>query len=293
MQGHVVRFAVGIGAAAALIIPATVAASGAPAQLYNSSVSPAAVGNLPSVGGEAYSFSELGNEVNLVGDHLGKVTVLMSSWGCQTGSWNGDNCGTVGNAKFNEPITFNIYAPPALGSNVPGALIVSRTQTFAIPYRPSANFAHCTGAQAGKWWDAALSQCFNGKLVAITFLFPAMTLHSTDVVFGIAYNTTHYGYAPIGESAACYGTSGGCGYDSLNIALTQDDGTGYGGNVSTGSDRYPGTVYQNAAYNGDYCDNGTAGLNTFRIDSPAPTASCWSIGTAGTAPYYIPAVDIH
>jgi hypothetical protein len=63
--------------------------------------------------------------------------------------------------------------------------------------------------------------------------------------------------------------------------------------VSTGSDRYPGTVYQNAAYNGDYCDNGTAGLNTFRIDSPAPTASCWSIGTAGTAPYYIPAVDIH
>jgi hypothetical protein len=46
-----------------------------------------------------------------------------------------------------------------------------------------------------------------------------MTLHSTDVVFRIAYNTTHFGYAPIGESASCYGTSGGCGFDSLNVAL--------------------------------------------------------------------------
>lgn len=112
------------------------------------------------------------------------------------------------------------------------------------------------------------------------------------MVFGIAYNTTHYGYAPIGEGAPCFGTSGGCGYNSLNIALSQDDNSGFGGNVTTGSDRYPGTVYQNASFGGDYCDGGTAGTGTFRIDLPAPTASCWAVNNDASAPYYIPAVDI-
>ena len=293
MHTSLIKLAIGVSTAGALLVPAmTVSAAGAPAQIYNSSLNIAATGNVASVGGEAYSFSEFGNEVELAGNHLGKVVVNLSSWGCQTGSWNNDNCGTVPGAKFNEPITFNIYASPPRGSNTPGALIATRTQTFAIPYRPSANFAHCTGAQAGEWWDSTLSSCFNGKLVAVTFNFPAMTLHNTDVVFGIAYNTTHYGYAPIGEGAPCFGTSGGCGYNSLNIALSQDDNSGFGGNVTTGSDRYPGTVYQNASFGGDYCDGGTAGTGTFRIDSPAPTASCWAVNNDASAPYYIPAVDI-
>ena len=114
MHRHVVRFAVGIGAAAAMIIPATsVAASGTPAQLDNSSLTVASVGNLPSVGAEAYSFSEFGNEVNLVGNHLGSVTVMLSSWGCQTGSWTAHNCGTTSGATFAEPVTCNLYAPRA------------------------------------------------------------------------------------------------------------------------------------------------------------------------------------
>jgi hypothetical protein len=300
MHRHLLRLAIGAGAVAALAVPATTLAAGSSkaaaaatssAQLYNSTVTVASVGSLPSVGAEAYSFNEFGNEVNLVGNHLGNVVVTLSSWGCQTGTWNGDNCGTLANATFAVPITFNIYAPPALGSNVPGAVIATRTQSFNIPYRPSANFAHCSGASAGEWWDAALHSCFNGKAVDVTFNFSGTVVHSTDVVFGIAYNTTHYGYSPMGESASCFGTSGGCGYDSLNIALTQDDGTGYGGNVTTGSDRYPGTVYQNAAFGADYCDGGTAGVNTFRIDSPG-AASCWGVNSPSTAPFYIPAVDI-
>jgi hypothetical protein len=39
------------------------------------------------------------------------------------------------------------------------------------------------------------------------------------VVYGIAYNTSHYGPNPIGEADACYTSSGGCPYDSLNIGL--------------------------------------------------------------------------
>lgn len=159
MHTSLIKLAIGVSTAGALLVPAmTVSAAGAPAQIYNSSLNIAATGNVASVGGEAYSFSEFGNEVELAGNHLGKVVVDLSSWGCQTGSWNNDNCGTVPGAKFNEPITFNIYASPPRGSNTPGALIATRTQTFAIPYRPSANFAHCTGAQAGEWWglDAEL-----------------------------------------------------------------------------------------------------------------------------------------
>jgi hypothetical protein len=291
MRKQVIRVAVGISAAVALIVPATTVSAAPAPQLYNSTVPVASVGNLPSVGAEAYSFNEFGNEVNLVGNHLTTVTVTLSSWGCQNGSWFAHNCGTINGSTFAEPITFNIYAPPPLGSNVPGALIATRTSTFNIPYRPSANFAHCTGSDAGKWWDGPTLGCLNGRAFNVTWAFN-MNLHSTDVVFGITYNTTHYGYAPIGEGAACYTSSGGCPYDSLNIALTQDDGTGYGGNVSTGSDRYPGTVYQNALA-ADYCDGGAAGSGTFRIDSPAPTASCWGVNSPyNAAPFYIPAVDL-
>jgi hypothetical protein len=267
----------------AVAIPATpVAASGPP--LYNSTVALGSVGNLPSVGGEAYSFAEFGNEVTLTSTKLGKVVVTMSTWGCQTGHWYSGDCGTTPGAKFSEPITFNIYNPPALGSDVPGSLIATRTATFSIPYRPSANYTHCTGADSGKWWFKATGACLNGKLVNITFNF-GLTLHTTDIVFGIAYNTTHYGYSPIGESAPCFTSSGGCGYDSLNIALSQDPT-----NVTAGSDRYPGTVYQNAAFGSDYCDGGTAGTGVFRLDSPG-VPPCWGVNPPyNSAPFYIPAV---
>ncbi len=267
---------------AALVVPATtVSAFGPP--LYKSTVSLSAVGNLPSVGGEAYSFAEFGNEVNLTGTKLGSVVVTMSTWGCQTGHWFSHDCGSLPGSSFSESITFNIYNPPNFGSAVPGSLIATRTGTFTIPYRPSANFTHCNGSNAGKWWDKKIATCLNGKALNITFSF-GITLPTTDVVFGIAYNTTHYGYSPIGESAPCFTSSGGCGYDSLNIALSQDPT-----NVTAGSDRYPGTVYQNGAFASDYCDTGAAGTNLFRLDSPS--ATCWGVNSPFTnPPFYIPAV---
>ncbi len=287
MNRQLTRIAVAVSVLAALVVPATTAAASGP-PLYNSTVSLGSVGNLPSVGGEAYSFAEFGNEVVLTSTHLGKVVVTMSSWGCQTGHWNTNDCGTTPGASFTEPITFNIYNGSGATYPKPGALIATRTATFAIPYRPSANFTHCSGSNAGRWWDKALKACLNGKALNVTFNF-GVTLPTKDVVFGITYNTTHYGYAPIGESAPCFTSSGGCGYDSLNIGLTQDNGTGVGGNVTAGSDRYPGTVFQNASYNGDYCDNGAAGINVFRLDSPS-VPSCWGVNTPSAAPYYIPAV---
>ncbi len=281
MYRRLLPIAAGVATLIALVLPVTTAEA-ATGPLYNSAVTPSAVGNIPSVGAEAYAFNEFGNQVTLTGTHLSKVTVTMSSWGCQTGHWNTGDCHSASGSKFAETITFNIYNAPAPNSDVPGSLIASVTKPFNIPYRPSASYAHCFNSQAGEWWDSTLHSCFNGKAVNISFAFNT-NLPSTNIVFGIAYNTTHYGYNPIGEGASCYGSSGGCGYDSLNIGLSQDPT-----DLTAGSDPNPGTVWQYSSQGSEYCDGGAAGTSVFRLDSPS--SACWSVNSDNNPPYYIPAV---
>ena len=243
--------------------------------IYKSTTTPLP-GNLPSEGAEAYSFNELGDEVTFANGSarvLRSVTVTMSSWACQQGSWFNADCVSAAGSKFSVPITLNLYdassTAPSSSPVLAGTPIASMTQTFRIPYRPSTNSAKCTG---GEWFKKG-SGCFNGEAANITFNFSAQDIHlPSTIVFGIAYNTTHYGYSPIGESAPCYTASGGCPYDSLNIAL--------GPKVRVGSKPYPDTLFQNADYQSDYCD-GTPTVNVFNLDSP--TYACW----AG----YVPAVQ--
>jgi hypothetical protein len=258
----------------------TTAAAPKPAIIYNSVVT--GVGNLPSVGAEAYSFSEFGNSVTFGGKtrRLTKAVVSMSSWGCGSGDWHDNNCVTKQGAGFSEPITLNIYGPSTDGLH-PGALITSVTRTFFIPYRPSAS-PQC--GTTGEWYDSVHKKCNNGKLVNLTFNLGGKV--PNNVVYGIAYNTTHHGYNPIGESAPCFTSSGGCGYDSLNIALSQDPI-----NVHIGYDTNPGKVWQNSSQASEYCDNGAAGTDVFRLDSP--TSTCWGVDNNApyNAPYYVPAVQ--
>ena len=291
---------VAVAAVAAVgAFPATVFASGS-AILY-SSLTPTVGSNLlPSEGPEAYSFNELGNQITLTRSaQIASVVITLSSWGCgQSGGWSTDNCVTTPGTKFTEPITLNIYNAPATdpqtqadtpGNGLPGSKILSVTKTFSIPYRPSANNAKCRGTSpyfgAGAFYDSALGQCFPGLATNITFNLAS--LHITlpqNIVFGIAYNTTHYGYSPYGEGKVCYTTSQGCPYDSLNIALSNDPT-----NLNEGSDPYTGGMYQNALAS-DYCDHGNAGSGTFRFDSPS-TPSCWVETNYGTTGYYIPAIQ--
>ncbi len=199
-------------------------------------------------------------------------------------SWTNDTCSTKKGATFTEPITLNIYNPPTGTSPLPGSLIASITQTFSISYRPSADDKNCTGSDLGKWYDKPSKTCFNGLATNISFdIDPHVTLPDS-VVFGIAYNTTHHGYNPIGQSAACYTGPGGCGYDSLNVGLSEDPT-----DLSAGSDPNPGTVFWNTSTPSNYCDSGAAGVGMFRLDSP--TSACWSEGAPGTLPALIPAVQ--
>ena len=42
----------------------------------------------------------------------------------------------------------------------------------------------------------------------ITFSLSSLHVHlPQNIVFGIAFNTTHYGYAPYGESTTCFTAS--------------------------------------------------------------------------------------
>jgi hypothetical protein len=240
-----------------LVSPASAAPSGA-AAVFNS-IPKTLPGNVPSVGFEATSASEFGDYARFAGNKrkLQKVTVVVSSWGCESGTWTGGNCLTSAGATFSVPITLNIYENLGNGSfDTPP--LATKTQTFAIPYRPSAN-VNCTGGR----WLASNGTCYNGLAKTITFTFAGEVLPAS-VVYGIAYNTTHYGYVPIGESAPCFTQDGGCGYDSLNVSAASTT-------PRLGVDDDLNGIFQNSSWSGAYCDLGASGTGTFRLDT-----SCWT-----------------
>jgi hypothetical protein len=258
--------------------------------IYDSIIDPNP-GNVPSVSFEATGTQELGNQVALSGSArvLDAVTVQMSSWACQSGGWNGtpSACSTTPGATFAVPITFNIYGvgpASAHGPSTAGSLLATDTQTFTIPYRPSADPTDCPSTPT-EWYDAGLAKCFNGYFTDIRFDFGHVTLPD-NVIYGITYNTNTSGFQPIGTSGP---------YDSLNVALSQEPSS-----PSAGTDTYQGTVYtaiHDGGYQTNYCDAGAAGISVFRIDEPAnyptgngTTSGCWSV-SGNTAPWYIPAVQ--
>ena len=183
------------------------------------------------------------------------VSVLMSSWGCEDGG--GTTCVTTPGATFSHPITLNVYTRGV--GDAAGALIATQTKTFAIPYRPSAE-PLCSGGSA--WSPDGGVTCFNGFATKITFDALSVPIPD-DVVVTVAYNTTHHGYAPIGESAPCYTESGGCGYDSLNVGLR--------GAVTLGAQPRPSTRTSTARGRGAYCDAGVGGSGALRLDT-----GCWA-----------------
>jgi hypothetical protein len=248
-----------VAALAAAVIAFPAAAAG-PTVVYDNTPHPLP-GNLVSWAFEATGASEFGDRVGLAAGgprRAATVTVVMSSWGCQAGYWYSGDCVTAPGATFTHPITLNVYSVGA--GSAPGALLGTVTQTFAIPYRPSADPVSCTG---GRWLDASSSTCFNGKAAAITFDLASLSLTLPDeVIVGVAYNTTHFGYTPIGDAAPCSSGPGGCPYDSLNVAVADPAAT-----LSAGTNPAPDDAYQDTAYSS--CANGA--IHPFGLD-----AGCWT-----------------
>jgi predicted ribosomally synthesized peptide with SipW-like signal peptide len=175
----------------------------------------------------AQSQSQFGTQVGFAGSarKIQTVTVAMSDWACQTGSWNDGTCLTTSGATFPVAITFNVYAVGT--GNAVGGSVATKTQTFAIPYRPSADVS-CpkTGSQTavGAAFRDPAGHCQNGSVSEITFTFAGETVPNS-AIFGIAY-------APTGDAG------------SLNVMLYPSDAdTPIAAQPAVGSFPLPSEIY--------------------------------------------------
>ena len=199
-----------------MAILALSAATAGASTIYNNLPKPKP-GNVVSVGFEATSLSEFDGQVEFAGTARKDpaVTVMMSSWGCQEGSWNSNSCNTVGGATFSQPLTLNVYQVEA--NNEPGAQVASVTQTFNIPLRPSAG-KKCTGTHAGEGSHGG--ECLNGMATQVTFNLTGVTLPSKAII-SVAFNTSNYGAAPLGPQPCAAFNPSRCVYDALNVGTTE------------------------------------------------------------------------
>jgi hypothetical protein len=155
----------------------------------------------------ASGINEFGDLVTLApgARELTTVSVLMSTQACETGT--GTTCVTTADATFDHPLTMTLYnMAGTLAAPTVGSTIATVTDTFTIPFRPSADLTNCTGADAGKWFDGTM--CVTGLAVVVDFVFPPGTTLPDTLIWGIAYNTGSGGYSPIGTPGP---------YDSLNV----------------------------------------------------------------------------
>ena len=257
---------------ALLILGAAVTTASAQNQVVYNSIPKTLAGNVGSEGPEAYAFAELGDGLNLAATSgtLNQVTVVMSSWGCQTGNWYSGNCVTAPGTTFAQTITVNVYAVSTAGVPAPSTLLATATDTFNIPYRPSSTPGLC-GGDTSRYYSSKDKTCYHG--VATEIHFELANQHAdipanSKVILTVAYNTSHYGPSPVGESPACYSTSAGCPYDSLNIGTDGDGPAGLLGGVGSVLDT--NSIFVNYTSSANACSGNTV-TGALAIDY-----GCWT-----------------
>jgi hypothetical protein len=260
--------------------PATVAGAAGPATtIYDSTTGSTPSSYIYSVGFDATQTSAIGNEISFgAGSRtLNNVAVTMVSWACQTGAWYNADCASAAGSTYDVPLTLTLYA--AGPGDTVGASIYTTTQTLAIPYRPSVDNTHCAafpdpagGAVGGDFWDG--TYCEAGLAANVTFTVPDITVPGT-LIYGVSYATTSSGATPytVGGNP-CTSTEAGCFYDALNVGLSSDPD-----NMSTGTNTVANSIFQQSASGGSYCDGGTGGTGTFRLDS-----GCWQAQNPNSQP---------
>jgi hypothetical protein len=251
------------------VLVLSASASAAKTVVYNNIVEPLP-GNFASIGFAANSAAEYGGQVELAGTarKSPKITVAMSSWGCQEGSWTkGETCRTPKpKKKFAWPLTLNIYSVGAGGAV--GTKLASVTKTFKMPYRPSTSFECTEAGDKGAWFDAsapgseAIEKCFHGLAFTVSFHPTVSAPLPTNVIVSVAYNTSNFGEHPV--TGTCQSTAAGCYYDSLNVAVIEPAEHG----LTVGSDPTE-SQYINSGWNENYCGS-SANLNTFAATGVCP-----------------------
>jgi hypothetical protein len=167
--------------------------------IYNSTVSPSPADWWSEAFSElnvGFGPAEIGDAVTLASTSapLNNVVVMLDNWACEVGNGNGPNCVTADpGLTYPATLTFNIYDPANLVTP-----IATDTQTFAIPYRPSADPTNCPVGAAtwaagytsdgSQWYDPATKTCNWGQVSPVTFNFsPQDIMLPKNVVYGISY----------------------------------------------------------------------------------------------------------
>jgi len=202
--------------------------------------------NVPSLGYQATQTSEFGDLIQFGGANrvLKQVRLVMSDWALAS-----DYPSFPGSAgpTWDHPLTLNLYNVDNSGPNpAPGTLIATRTQTFAIPWRPPAD-PTCPGGTA---WRASDGNCYNGLAFTVVFDFTGTPVPN-QIIYGVAFNTETWGYNPIGTPGP---------YVSLNFGLANQPPT-------VGSNPFPDTAYWNTQTAANYSDGGAGGVGIFRRDT--------------------------
>jgi hypothetical protein len=196
------KLAVAILAATALMAVAAGAASAVTVFNNFESTAPSkqAVDSAPI---SQYAISAFGAQVGFThATTPSMVSVLLSSWACQSGEYGNGSCATSTGATYELPITLNIYKVQGTGpgeeaittgANQPGALIVSHTQMAKVPYRPSTNKKCPTTGGEGNdeyGWRYA-GKCYNGDAFYLNYTeaeLGAWVRLPEKVIISVAYN---------------------------------------------------------------------------------------------------------
>ncbi|MDO9032809.1 MAG: PEP-CTERM sorting domain-containing protein [Hydrogenophaga sp.] len=224
------------GLVGASLTAVAMAAAASPTVVYDSLGQ--VVPNLPSLGYQATSTSELGDRISFGAGprSLDAVTVRMSTWALQ--STYAANPLYTNAAGWDHALTFNIYGAGA--GSTPGALIATKSINSLIPWRPEASTA-CGGTA----WQAANGSCYNGLAFDVVFDFSGLgVVLPDDIVFGLAFNTQSYGATPM--------TVGGP-YNSLNFGLSAG--------ATVGTDVNTDALFWNTSH-APFLTTGTAGAFT-------------------------------
>jgi hypothetical protein len=212
---------------------------------------------VPSLGYEATSTSEFGGLISFGGTdrQLTTATVVISEWAPES---QYEPVGT--STGFLLPVTLNVYNVGP--GNTVGSLIGSSQISPTILWRPEADPTCTTGV-----WRASNGQCYNGFAQTITFNF-ADLLVPDSVIYGLAFNTQHYGYLPTGVSGPV---------NSTNFGLSTVS-------PSVGSNPLPDTAYWNHSGSGFVQDSGWtpySGAIEFQSASPTPEPAAAVLLMAG------------
>ena len=176
------RIAAVAATAFATVVAAAVAAAPAGAEVVYSNAPSPLPGNFASIGLDATSTSEFGGAIELAGTARSKpkITVVMSSWACQTGGWTEHNCSTPKPTKgFKVPLTVRVYQASELAEGP----VAERTKEVKMLYRPSAS-AECT---EGRWYDAAEKTCYNGYAFPVTVPLPKLKKMPRNAIVTFSY----------------------------------------------------------------------------------------------------------